>query len=114
MLIHCLAHLHLKVQDLRDDTEATFVEEFHRGLAIVCDYLFFARYRRSCLPASENERAHNITELLDASAKSAQDNSTRSDVVGDLLDLKLLRGSSHFSREGLVKRLSKYNTVILH
>ena len=115
VLIHCLAHL--KVQDLRDDTESSFVKEFHRGLAIVCDDLFFARYRRSCVPASQNEDLGNVTELLDASVKSGQDNSTRSDVVGDLLDLKLLRGSSkdgvHFSREGLVERLSKYSSFAL-
>ena len=112
VLIHCLAHL--KVQDLRDDTEPSFVKEFHRGLAIVCDDLFFARYRRSQTSSSQNEDLDKVAELLDSDTKSSQD---RSDVVGDLLDVKLLRGSSkdgvHFSREGLVERLSKYSNFAL-
>jgi hypothetical protein len=113
VLIHCLAHL--KAQDLRDDTEPSFVKEFHRGLAIVCDDLFFARYRRSQTPTSQNDDLDKVTELLDP--KGGQESSARSDVVGDLLDVKLLRGSSkdgvHFSREGLVERLSKYSNFAL-
>jgi hypothetical protein len=115
VLIHCLAHM--KAQDLRDDTAPSFVKEFHRGLAIVCDDLFFARYRRSQVPTSQNEDLDKVTELLDSDIKSSQDSSARSDVVGDLLDVKLLRGSSkdgvHFSREGLVERLSKYSNFAL-
>ena len=115
VLIHCLAHL--KAENLRDDTEPSFVKEFHRGLAIVCDDLFFARYRRSCVPNSQNEDLEKVTELLDSNIKSSQDNAARSDVVGELLDVKLLRGSSkdgvHFSREGLVERISKYSNFAL-
>lgn len=121
VLIHCLAHL--KAQDLRDDTEPSFVKEFHRGLAIACNDLFFARYRRSCVPTlsslsqSDRQDLERITGLLDSDIKENQDNSIRSDVVGDLLDVKLLRGASkegvHFSRDGLVERLSKYSNFAL-
>lgn len=120
VLIHCLAHL--KVQDLRDDTDPSFVKEFHRCLAIVCDDLFFARYRRSSVlgqsavtPQTGDDLEKISSELLDNNLGKAP--SARSDVVGDLLDLKLLRGSSkdgvHFSREGLVERLSKYSDFAL-
>ena len=115
VLIHCLAHL--KSQDLRDDTEPSFVKEFHRGLAVVCDDLFFARYRRSSSPVSQNDDLQNIGELLDSNLQRSQDTSARNDVVGDLLDVKLLRGSSkdgvHFSRDGLAERLSKYSNFAL-
>lgn len=116
VLIHCLAHL--KAQNLRDDTEPSFVKEFHRGLAIVCDDLFFARYRRSCVPTtSQNDDLGKVAELLESNIKGTEDSSVHSDVVGDLLDVKLLRGSSkdgvHFSRDGLVERLSKYSNFAL-
>ena len=121
VLIHCLAHL--KVQDLRDDTDPSFVKQFHRCLAIACDDLFFARYRRSSVfeqsaltPQTGDDNLEKMSsEMLENNLKEAH--SARSDVVGDLLDLKLLRGSSkdgvHFSREGLVERLSKYSNFAL-
>lgn len=112
VLIHCLAHL--KAQDLRNDTEPLFVKEFHRCLAVVCNDLFFSRYRRSCISASQNDDRDNVTDLLNANNSHS---SIRSDVVGDLLDVKLLRGSSkhgeHFSQNGLVERLSKYSNFAL-
>lgn len=109
VLIHCLAHL--KVRDLRDDTNASFVKEFHRGLAVVCDDLFFARYHQSCVSTNE------MGTVVDESFSGSDESSLRRDVIGDLLDVKLLRGSSkdgvHFSREGLVERLSKYSNFAL-
>lgn len=120
VLIHCLAHL--KVQDLRDDTDPSFVKEFHRCLAIVCDDLFFARYRRSSVLGQSAVTPQTGDDLEKISSEMLENNlgkapSARSDVVGDLLDLKLLRGSSkdgvHFSREGLLERLSKYSDFAL-
>lgn len=116
VLIHCLAHL--KVEDLRDDTDPSFVKEFHRGLAIVCDDLFFARYRRSSVLEQSAVTPQTSDDNLEKmSSEMLEAHSARSDVVGDLLDLKLLRGSSkdgvHFSRDGLVERLSKYSNFAL-
>lgn len=122
VLIHCLAHL--KAQDLRDDTDPSFVKEFHRSLAIVCDDLFFARYRRSSvltqsttLPAGEDVLEKAGFELFENRPATAHFHTESRDVVGDLLDLKLLRGTSkdgvHFSHEGLVERLTKYSNFAL-
>lgn len=43
LLVHTLAHI--KAQDLDNDADPTFAAEFYKGLATLCDDLFFSRYK---------------------------------------------------------------------
>eukprot|EP00058_Branchiostoma_floridae_P012905 XP_002598393.1 hypothetical protein BRAFLDRAFT_128123 [Branchiostoma floridae] len=113
VLVHTLAHI--KSGDLRDDSSPEFVQEFHRALSAVCNDLFFARYRRSS-PGSANENA--ASEPLVETMFSDCENVTEKDTaVDDLLDVKLLRGTSregvHFSRGELNTRLSEYGSYTM-
>lgn len=97
-----------------------FLKEFHQGLAVICDDLFFSRYRRSSalsqtlasLPGSiKVEEASR--ELLESVFGDSHTEADKSNVVEELLDLRLLRGANregvHFTQEGLIERLTKYS-----
>lgn len=115
VLSHTLAHI--KTNDLRDDTNPLFIREFYRCLAVCCDDLFFARYRRS--QALERARAQGIDEtaaghsILDGLYGNAHTETDKTNVVEDLLDVKLLRGTltdgAHFTPELLFSRMSSYS-----
>ena len=118
VLVHCLAHI--ACGDLRDDSHPGFMKEFHHALAVICDDLFFARYRRSSalartlssLPASDDlESASRV--LLESVFGDAHTEADKANMVDGLLDVKLLRGANkdgvHFTHEGIVERLSKYS-----
>ena len=118
VLVHCLSHI--ACGDLRDDSHPGFLKEFHHALAVICDDLFFARYRRSSalartlssLPDDEDlESASRM--LLESVFGDAHTEADKSNVVEGLLDAKLLRGANkdgvHFTHEGIVERLSKYS-----
>lgn len=122
VLVHCLSHI--ACGDLRDDAHPGFLKEFHHALAVVCDDLFFARYRRtsalartlSSLPADENlESASRM--LLESVFGDAHTEADKSNVVEGLLDAKLLRGANkdgvHFTNEGIVERLGKYSNFVV-
>ncbi|KAI8480901.1 hypothetical protein Bbelb_413740, partial [Branchiostoma belcheri] len=82
VLVHTLAHI--KSGDLRDDSSPDFVQEFHRALSAVCNDLFFAR------------------RWWETMFNDCETESERDAAVDDLLDVKLLRGTSregvHFSK----------------
>ena len=118
VLVHCLSHI--ACGDLRDDSHPGFLKEFHHALAVMCDDLFFARYRRSSalartlssLPANDDlESASRV--LLESVFGDAHTEADKSNVVEGLLDAKLLRGANkdgvHFTHEAIVGRLSKYS-----
>ena len=112
VLVHTLAHM--KINDFRDDGNADFVREFHRGLSVCCDDMFFARYRRSqALNKAREEGVDPGASLLDGLYGQAHTEAEKSDVVEDLLDLKLLRGTmsdgAHFAPEVLFSRMAKYS-----
>ncbi|EDO39341.1 predicted protein, partial [Nematostella vectensis] len=122
VLVHCLAHV--AAGDLRDDSSPAFLKEFHRCLAVVCDDLFFSRYRRSSAlshtlaslsPEVDVESASK--ELLEAVFGDAHVEADKANVVEELLDLKLLRGANkegvHFTQEGIKERLAKYSSFSL-
>lgn len=122
VIVHCLAHI--AAGDLRDDSNPVFLKEFHHGLAVICDDLFFSRYRRSSalsqtiasLPDSiKVEEASR--ELLESVFGDSHTEADKSNIVEELLDLRLLRGANregvHFTQEGLIDRLTKYSNFSL-
>ena len=122
VLVHCLSHI--AAGDLRDDSHPGFLKEFHHALAVLCDDLFFARYRRSSalaqtlssIPADvDTESAGRL--LMESVFGDAHTETDKSNVVDGLLDVKLLRGANrdgvHFTHEGIVQRLSKYSNFAL-
>lgn len=122
VIVHCLAHI--AAGDLRDDSNPVFLKEFHQGLAVTCDDLFFSRYRRSsALSHTLASLPQNIKleeasrELLESVFGDSHTEADKSNVVEELLDLRLLRGAGrdgvHFTQEGLIERLSKYSGFLL-
>lgn len=122
VIVHCLAHI--AAGDLRDDSNPVFLKEFHHGLAVMCDDLFFSRYRRTSalsqtlasLPDSiKVEEASR--ELLESVFGDSHTEADKSNIVEELLDLRLLRGANregvHFTQEGLIERLTKYSSFSL-
>ena len=122
VLVHSLSHI--AAGDLRDDTNPVFLKEFHHSLAVLCDDLFFARYRRSSALAQTLSSMPKRTDLEQASSElfesvfgEVHTESDKGNVVDELLDVQLLRGTNkdgvHFTQEGLVERLSKYSNFAL-
>ena len=82
--------------DLRDDHHPGFSQEFYRALSVVCDDLFFARYRRHSAPAKalsqsgEGSTDAAAKSLLSAMFGNTQTEDEKGDVVEELLDVRLL------------------------
>ncbi|XP_071497013.1 uncharacterized protein [Diadema antillarum] len=140
VLIHALAHI--KAGDMRDDTNVDFMREFHLALSVVCNDLFFARYRSKNAPkgADGDQDAANgagttttstsstVEEpaldpsqsqaLLQAMFGTEQLETEKEDAVERLLDVKLLHGTDgdgvHFNKEILKERLSSYSNFSLN
>lgn len=122
VIVHCLSHI--AAGDLRDDSNPVFLKEFHQGLAVICDDLFFSRYRRSSalsqtlasLPSSVKVEDAS-RELLESVFGDSHTEADKSNIVEELLDLRLLRGANregvHFTQEGLIDRLTKYSSFSL-
>ena len=96
----CIVHL---TGDLSNDGDARFSEEFYRALSVVCDDLFFARYRRDTAGGANESEA-----LLAAMFGDADVEDKKADVVEDLLDTRLLPANDgegvHLSKDRLDKR----------
>ena len=82
--------------DLRDDHNPEFAQHFYRALSVVCDDLFFARYRRESnltTTLSKDEGVSVATAadaLLTALYGDTYNEEDKTRVVDDLLDVRLL------------------------
>lgn len=101
--------------DLRDDNNPDFLREYHRALAVVCDDLFFARYRRSSSLTQTLARANSgvnieqaALQLLSAMFGDCRTEDEKLLMVEDLLDVKLLPGTNmdgvHFNKDRIQER----------
>ncbi|XP_077985306.1 uncharacterized protein LOC144439946 [Glandiceps talaboti] len=119
VLVHALAHV--KSGDMRDDSQPEFTRQFHKALSVVCHDLFFARYRRTSALLSTQTKAKNqqVQEeqtsraLLEALFGDSHTDIDKHNVVDEILDLKLLRGTDkdgvHFDKEVMDERLAKFS-----
>ena len=104
--------------DLQDDSNPDFAREFYRALSVVCDDLFFARYRRSSSTAkalahtddANVESAANT--LLSIMFGNAQTEDEKVDVVKELLDTRILPGTDGkgvtFTSDRVQERYTRY------
>ena len=82
--------------DLTHDHNPDFAREFYHALSVVCDDLFFARYRSNSAAAKTLGDQHNASmdqaakSLLGAMFGDAYTEEEKSEVVDDLLDARLL------------------------
>lgn len=109
--------------DMRDDTNVDFLREFHLALSVVCNDLFFARYRSKNSPRDtasdrDGEGISTLEEppldpaqskaLIDAMFGGEQLETEKEDSLERLMDVKLLHGSDedgvHFNKELLSER----------
>ncbi|XP_071958404.1 uncharacterized protein [Antedon mediterranea] len=122
VLVHALAHI--KIGDMIDDTDQEFTREFYNALSTVCNDLFFARYRRtSALTQAEQELSAEQKEkeekssrmLLESLFGDSHANADSENVMEQLLDMQLMRGSDssgvNLTQEQMNERLSKYNNT---
>ncbi|WAR00886.1 hypothetical protein MAR_025258, partial [Mya arenaria] len=114
VLMHTLAHI--KAGDLRNDHNPNFVKEYHRALAVVCDDLFFARFRRNTQGTIKNEPSslEGGVKLLQQMFGQCHTEDEKIKMVDDLLDVKLLPSTTaegiHFNTQRLKERLSRYSS----
>lgn len=86
------------------------MREYHRALAVVCDDLFFARYRRNSAPNSGSQRnvGQAAVQMLQALFGDCKTEDEKIKMVDDLLDVKLLPGTDmegvHFNKDRLQDR----------
>ena len=85
--------------DLQDDSNPNFVREFYRAISVVCDDLFFARYRRSSSAAKTLAHTDDVNvesaadTLLSIMFGDAPTEEEKVDVVKELLDTRILPGT---------------------
>lgn len=113
VLVHTMAHI--KSGDMRDDHNPDFLREYHRALAVVCDDLFFARFRQSTVGSIKNEPSvDGALRLLQNMFGQCHTEDEKVKMVDDLLDVKLLPATNlegvHFNSERLKERLSQYSS----
>ena len=89
VLVHCLSHI--AAGDLRDDNNPVFLKEFHHALAVLCDDLFFARYRRSAslartLTSRSAGSELETSDLFETVFGESHTESDKASVVDELLD----------------------------
>ena len=107
---------------MRDDSLATFSQEFHSALSVVCNDLFFARYRQrqtttnntiATQPTQQQQEAEQIesaakTLLESIDVEGAISEIEKEESVDQLLDMKLLKGTDgdgvHVTQEALQHR----------
>lgn len=99
--------------DLRDDTNPEFIREYQQALAVVCDDLFFARYRRSSnlaqTLANDNGNVEKAAgQFLEIVFNNRHNEESKSQGVEDLIDMKLLPGTDgkgvHFNSQRIADR----------
>ena len=95
--------------DLRNDHNPNFLREYHRALAVVCDDLFFARFRRNTAGTIRNEPSvEGAAKLLQQMFGNCHTEDEKIKMVDDLLDVKLLPSTTsegvHFNAERLKER----------
>ena len=101
--------------DMRDDSLASFVQEFHSALSVVCNDLFFARYRHHP-DTSKEATSEQSEEKVENAAKTLLESITgddgaereREESVTEILDVKLMKGADgdgvHMTQEALMDR----------
>ncbi len=100
--------------DLRDDSNPEFAKDFYQALSVVCDDLFFARYRRSSSPAESLSESVGssvgsaASALLSALYGEAYTEADKHDVMDHLLDTRLLPATDgqgvHFNKDRMQER----------
>ena len=122
VLVHTLSHV--KVEDMMDDSDPAFVKEFYKSLSVVCNDLFFARYKRSTALSSAMMSFPEETMQLEDAGKfvlesvfgDAHNEIDRQNVIDELLDTKLIRSSNNsvlFNQEIMFQRLTKYTDFVI-
>ncbi|EDV25654.1 uncharacterized protein TRIADDRAFT_55968 [Trichoplax adhaerens] len=106
VLTHILSHI--KCGDMINDNNPGFAAKFYAGLSVLCDDLFFSRYKTSTAVTSQDRKGLHLLQVLFGSASNHAD---KVNVVDNLLDMKLKRGNDEaaFSKEQLRSRLSQYS-----
>jgi hypothetical protein len=100
--------------DLRDDTNAEFAREFYRALSVVCDDLFFSRYRRESSAVQSLADSEGVSiaqaarDLLETMYGDTVNEDEKARVVDGLLDTRLLPATDvegvEFNEERLKER----------
>ena len=91
--------LPLCLGDLQNDNNPDFAREFYRAISVVCDDLFFARYRRSSSAAKTLAHTDDVNvesaadTLLSIMFGDAPTEEEKVDVVKELLDTRILPGT---------------------
>ena len=122
VLVHTLSHI--KVQDMTDDSDPAFVKEFYKSISVVCNDLFFARYKRSTALSSAMMSFPEETLKLEDAGKfvlesvfgDAHNEVDRQNVIDELLDTNLVRSSNKsvlFNQEVMFNRLTKYTDFVI-
>lgn len=121
VLVHTLAHI--KVENMIDDSDPAFVKEFYRSISVVCNDLFFARYKRSSALSSAMMSFPEETAQLEDAGKfvlesvfgDAHNEIDRQNVIDELLDTNLLRSSKNlvFNQEVMFDRVTKYTDFVI-
>ena len=95
---------------MRNDHNPAFVKEYHRALAVVCDDLFFARFRRSTQGTIKAEPSplEGGVKFLQQMFGQCVTEDEKIKMVDDLLDVKLLPSTTtegvHFNTARLKER----------
>lgn len=121
VLIHTMSHI--KCENMIDDSDAMFVKEFYKSISVVCNDLFFARYKRSSALSSAMMAFPEETAQLEDAGKfilesvfgDAHNESDRQNVIDELLDTNLLRSSKSliFKQEVMFHRLTRYTDFVV-
>ena len=110
MSISCNYQLHLNsTGDLQNDGNPEFAKQFYLALSVVCDDLFFARYRRDSSTAKTlaDQSGASVdkaaSSLFAAMFGNAQTEPEKHSMVEELLDTRLLHSTDsegvHFNKE---------------
>ena len=121
VLVHTLAHI--KVENMIDDSDPAFVKEFYKSISVVCNDLFFARYKRSSALSSAMMSFPEETKQLEDAGKfvlesvfgDAHNEIDRQNVIDELLDTNLLRSNKSlvFNQEIMFDRVTKYTDFVI-
>lgn len=107
VLVHTMAHI--KSGDLRDDTNSQFAEELYRALSVVCDDLFFSRYRTEGGLTGDKQSAKTMLTSLFGEAQTENE---KANVIDGLIDTRILPSTDakgiSFNPEMIKERLSRY------
>lgn len=121
VLVHTMSHI--KCENMIDDSDAMFVKEFYKSMSVVCNDLFFARYKRSSALSSAMMAFPEETAQLEDAGKfvlesvfgDAHNEVDRQNVIDELLDTHLLRSSNGlvFNQEVMFQRLTRYTDFVV-